>query len=130
MEALKLEKSVPMLATQLSELTDIHDVEPLNDSDYDCLTEIRDVLKKHGRQERFGVMLLHKHFDIASDEVLVEYTDIAGRMQTIKPEKKGSTLLNTIETSWILGDGDRIAMTICNTRCWKDVHGNHNSQHV
>ncbi|WP_139361614.1 hypothetical protein [Spirosoma sp. 209] len=116
-------------AMQLSELTDIHDVEPLNDSDYDCLTEIRDVLKKHGRQERFGVMLLHKHFDIASDEVLVEYTDIAGRMQTIKPEKKGSTLLNTIETSWILGDGGPESLLSCVTYCAKNIHGNHDWFH-
>ncbi|WP_157815946.1 hypothetical protein [Spirosoma pollinicola] len=116
-------------ATQLSELTDIHDVEPLNDSDYNCLAEVRDVLKKHGRQERFGVTLLHKHFDLASDEVLVEYTDVASRVQTIKPEKKGSALLNTIETNWILGDGDPKSSLACVRYCANNVHGNHDLFH-
>lgn len=111
-------------------LLDIHDVEPLNETDYPCLQEIRDVLKKYDMQSRFGVTLLHKHFELEQDEVLVESTDVESRVQTIVPVKKdelGSS--SAIETSWMLGDGENTVMTACITQCWKDVHGNHNRNH-
>lgn len=111
-------------------LIDIHDVEPLNETDYPCLEEIRDILKRHGMQSRFGVMLLHKHFELEDDEVLVESTDIESRIQTIIPVKKAEISDSTsIETSWMLSDGDKTLMTACLTQCWKDVQGNHNTNH-
>ena len=45
-------------------LKDLDDVGSINDSDVDCLAEVREVLKKHGKRERFGVALLHRHFDM------------------------------------------------------------------
>jgi hypothetical protein len=117
-------------SVQWSELIDIHDVEPLGENDYGCLEEIRDVLKRHGKQERFGVMLVHKHFDVAADEVMMEYTDIASRVQTIKPIKKAELTGNSIQTSWILQDGGIETMLACNTQCWKNIHGNHVTNHV
>ena len=48
--------------TQWGRMKDIHDVDPLNERDYDCLAEVREVLKKYGKQDRFGVALLHTHF--------------------------------------------------------------------
>jgi hypothetical protein len=67
---------------------DIMDVEPLGAADHACLQEIKDVLLRHGRLNRFGVTLLHEHFAISHDEILVEECDPANRTLTIRPEKK------------------------------------------
>jgi hypothetical protein len=109
-------------------LRDIDEVEPVNEGDYDCLREVRDVLKRHGKQERFGVALLHKHFDMADDELLIEYSDPAARVLTIKPVKQAAAG-RTVETIWILGDGENRVMLGCRQYCGADVHGNHNSFH-
>lgn len=115
-------------STLWTNLKDIHEVDPLNERDYDCLTEVRDVLKKHQVQERFGVALLHKHFDLQPEEILVEQTDVAQRVLTISPIKAAAAG-NTIQTIWMLGDGEPRAMLGCMQYCGKDVQGNHNSFH-
>ena len=56
---------------QWNHLPDIQDTRPLDEDDRACLSDIRDVLSKHGRLDRFGVSLLHKHFEVADDETLV-----------------------------------------------------------
>ena len=121
--------NVAVLPTQWGRYKDIEDVQPINDGDLDCLTEIRDVLKKHDMRERFGVALLHQHFDMKANEVLVEYSDKAARVLTIKPvnrEEAGET----IETIWEIGDGEENKIVLgCRQYCGKDIHGNHNSFH-
>jgi|GEM_PF-832563 len=94
------------------------EVQAINDEDKACFKEIRDVLLKHGKLERFGLTLLHKHFDIQDDEVLIENTDEISRIQTITPmkikdvEATGESLL---ETSWSLVDNE--AVTRCQRKC-------------
>jgi hypothetical protein len=87
------------------------------------------VLKRHHKLERFGVALLHKHFDMQASEMLVEHTDRDARLLIIKPiqqEQAG----NTVETIWELGDGDGNKVVLsCRQYCGKDVQGNHNSFH-
>jgi hypothetical protein len=114
--------------TQWGRLKDLHDVDPLNDGDYDCLVQIREVLKKHGKQERFGVALLHTHFPMQYGEVLVEHTDVESRILTIKPVRQEEAG-RTIETIWMLLDGENRAMMGCRQLCGADVQGNHNSFH-
>jgi len=120
--------TIEMAPTQWANLKDIHEVDPINDGDLDCLAEILDVLKKHGLQERFGVALLHKHFDMDPDEILVEQTNVEDRVLTISPVK-ASTAGNTIQTIWMLRDGGPEAMLGCMQYCGKDVQGNHSSFH-
>lgn len=105
-------------------------VQPLDGHDLDCLEEVKGVLERHGKRDRFGIRLVYRDFDLADGEVMVERTDVGKRVQTLRPEQLERVRDNTLETSWILRDGDREAMAFCDTRCWKDVHGNHQSQHV
>lgn len=120
--------TIEVAPTQWADLKDIHEVEPLHEADYDCLTEVRDVLKKHGKQQRFGVALLHKHFDMDEDEILVEHTDVANRVLTIRPTPANAAG-ETVQTIWMLGDGGPQSMLGCQQYCGKDVQGNHNSFH-
>jgi hypothetical protein len=114
---------------QWGNLLDIEDVEPLNPTDYECLAEVRDVLKKHGKRERFGVALLHKHFDLAEGETMMEATDKEARVLTIRPVTEGD-LSNSVETIWMLHDGEFASMMGCQFRCGKDIHGNHMEYHT
>ena len=56
---------------QWATIPDIAETKPLSASERECLREIRDVLVRHGCLGLFGVNLIHKHFDIADDEVMV-----------------------------------------------------------
>lgn len=113
-----------------SNVKDIDDVEPINNCDTDCLIEIRDVLKKHGKTERFGVALLHSHFELASDEIMLESSDSEGRTLITKPVKRSDAGDNNVGTIWMLRDGDVTAMSWCRKYCKKRWFGhdkNHNS---
>lgn len=109
-------------------LPDIHDVEPLGDADLPCMVELRDVLARHGKLGRFGVALLHSHFTLSADEILLEETDVANRVQRIRPVAKEHAS-DSIETIWQLGEGGPKAMLGCRQYCGRDIQGNHSSFH-
>jgi hypothetical protein len=79
----------------------INDVAPLSSHDSACIAEIREVLRRHGALHRFGLTLLHRHFEFADDEVLVETIDIKSRVIRQQP-RKISSISAGIETSWRL----------------------------
>lgn len=80
--------TVQVSAMQWSDLSHIADVKPIGDDDADCLNEIKDVLEKYGCLDRFGVALLHNHFELSSDEILLETTDVDTREQYLRPVKQ------------------------------------------
>lgn len=84
----------------------ISEVEPRSANDNALFGELAEVLKKHNALDRFGVTLLHRHFEIKPGEVLLETTDIPSRVQTIRPVKHDEMTADPyVETSWRLGDG-------------------------
>ena len=97
-------------------LNDIDEIAPINDEDYKVLDEIGNVLRKYGRTDRFGVCLLHKHFEIKDDELVFEMTNVEDRISTLKVEKKDLKPRQTIETMWRYGD-DTNAVTKCEKKC-------------
>jgi hypothetical protein len=92
-----------MSSLQWNSLSDIEDTEPINESDLECLKELKEVLFKHGKINRFGVALLHKHFDLQEGECLVEYTNAETRtLETVV--KKDIEVNNAIQTLWRFDD--------------------------
>jgi hypothetical protein len=90
--------------TQWSALKDITQVaHGLSDEDVTCLSEVRSVLERHNLLDRFGVMLLHKHFDISTEECLLETVDVERRELVVRPIPKLS-LPNAVQTQWRLAD--------------------------
>ncbi len=104
---------------QWSELQDIEDVDPISDRDLDVLAEIKSVLQRHGYMERFGVCLLHKHFELTEDEVAVEYTDHDERISTVRVEKRQLVdKSKSIETVWRFSStSDGQVVTVCKQQC-------------
>ena len=81
---------------QWSALSHIADMKPIDNADAACLDEVRDVLARHGRLERFGVSLLHSHFRLDDDEVLLETTDVEKREHWVRPVKRSFLAENGI----------------------------------
>lgn len=110
-------------------LKDIDEVAPLNDNDTECLKEIRDVLLRHNKIDRFGVALIHKHFDMQDDEVLMEYCDPENRCLTIQPMKTGEEV-RSIQTLWKLNADGNKPLAACYQQCEVNIHGNHMRRHL
>jgi hypothetical protein len=114
---------------QWASLPDIADVPKLADADHECLDAIRDVLVRHNAIGRFGIHLVHKHFDVAPDEVLVEYADVQARTLSCQVEKRVAEVANPadpasrIETMWsFVGEG---ATRVCDQQCvYNNGHAN------
>jgi len=117
------------LSPAVPNLPNINEVEPLQAEDMECLREIRDVLVKHNRLNRFGVSLLHGHFGMASDECLVEVCDPEKRTLMIRPIKRSNLAgRHVIETNWRLDSGE--AIVDCFANCWVNPWtGNHDREH-
>jgi hypothetical protein len=85
----------------VNELPNINDVHALNIDDQACLAELRGVLQRYGLTHRFGIALLHKHFEVEVDEVLVEHCDVSARTLTASPMKRASLVPgNSVTTLW------------------------------
>jgi hypothetical protein len=99
-------EQICLVATQFAEFPHIADVAPVGPSDEAVLQEIRAVLAKHNALDRFGINLIHRHFDLQEGEVALESTDLESRRQTVEvvPESvvfaPGS---NVIATQWVFG---------------------------
>lgn len=93
-----------------NDFPDIGDVQPLTTDDEACLAEIREVLRRRGALSRFGVTLMHRHFDMAEDEMLVEYPDTTGRrLVTIVEKAVNHNAATSTPTAWSL-EGLRAAV--------------------
>jgi hypothetical protein len=103
-------------AVPAPELPLIEDVRPRSDDDDALFAELREVLERHGAATRFGICLLHRHFAVADDEMLLETCDAASRTLVMRPrpadECSGSSV---VETSWRL-DSPGITQR-CQTKC-------------
>ncbi|ACV78461.1 hypothetical protein [Nakamurella multipartita] len=111
-------------------LPDINEVRPVSAADDAVFAEIREVLERHGALQRFGVTLLHQHFDIADSEVLLETIDVENRILTSKPASRTDGR-SSIETSWRLDapNGARECETQCSTARGMDGDQYHQSTH-
>ena len=118
---------IPLHRARLNELKDIDDVRPLSEADLPVLKAIRDVLEQHRALDRFGITLLHKHFDLAPGEELFEIADVAQRTLTIKPVM-GTKQGRSMETAWRFDSqnaGDTPSM-FCFVKCrWKPGSSEH-----
>ena len=92
--------------TQWARVQDMNDISrDMSESDAACLADVRAALEKHGALERFGVMLLHKHFEIEDGECLLETIDEASRTLTVRPVP-AEEIRAAVQTQWKLSSKD------------------------
>lgn len=110
-------------------LPHIDHVRALHDDDMECLEELRSVLEKHDRLDRFGIALLHKHFDLQSNEILVEETDEEQRCQTVRAVPK-DRFNEKLLMPTIFALGREHATVACYRECvWRYPDGPHQTMH-
>ena len=86
----------------------------LSNSDNDCIRDIVQVLKKHNCLDRFGVTLLHKHFEIEDGEVLAETNNPVCRTLLVEPIPKTELVhSNYYETAWRFDHGEAVTTHVC-----------------
>jgi hypothetical protein len=113
---------------QWKRLRELREVAPLDAADLACMAELRDVLARHGRLQRFALQLVHKHFDISEREVLVEYTDVERREHRLRVEPRASALVRqSIPTTWMLERERAAVVCVCAFRQDQGHLGRHES---
>jgi hypothetical protein len=124
-----MEAKIVIAPMQWRRLQDITEIKPLCEDDSTVLAEIRDVLRRHGATERFGVTLLHKHFELAEEEYLLEQTDVASRTLTLQPVD-GCDKTQTIATCWKFEATGGTAEPIAKCKCpWDPLEHRHSGRH-
>lgn len=112
---------MPSIAKEHAGLIDIDDTEPFNpDKDQPLFDDIKAVLAKHGALHRFGVTLLHKHFDVFEGERLIESCNTESRTLTIQPLDKPLGPDETyVGTNWRFDTGTPLVNQLCFADCLK-----------
>lgn len=84
--------------------------------------ELAEVLSRYNALDRFGVTLLHKHFEIGPDEALLETTDVKERKQYLTTVKRSELVeRNAVQTAWRLGpNGEALWGCVC-----VEINGEH-----
>jgi len=81
------------------------------------------------RLGKFGVCLLHKHFELAENEIAVEYTDVDSRTSTVIVEPAQQTTAGKhIETLWRFKQDGPASVTVCEQKCY--YNQGHRAVHV
>lgn len=102
----------------LAHIDDVEGFDP--ERDQPLFDEIKSVLKRHGALHRFGVTLLHKHFDVFEGERMVEVSDEASRTLTIRPHADAlGPDQSHVETSWRFDLESAEASQLCLADCIK-----------
>ena len=129
------ESTKPDTQTKINEfrnslLPDIDNISELDETDSAALEEIRATLEKYGKLERFGVCLLHTHFAVSEDEVLVETCDPENReLLTRTVAKENQLAQNIVETMWRFDD-PKLGRTCFRTCSANGPNGTHKNKHV
>ena len=123
------EARVVLQPMQWSRLDQINAVAPLCEADAPLMKDLRDALRKHGALDRFGVTLLHKHFDMADGERLLESTNITSRTLTLTVVP-GEYEAPAISTTWKFSEEGSDYQLITKCECpWDPLEGKHSGRH-
>jgi len=117
---------------QMMRAPDLDQVKPLSSADSTCLKEVAEVLERHAAIDRFGITLLHDHFDLRPGEVLVETCDPEQRVLTTAPTTIPAEDDNwrLVETSWRFEpDASPTPTLVCRVGCFVDLQDRHKRTH-
>jgi hypothetical protein len=97
-----------------------------SEQDRPMFTRIRDCLVRYNAYEIFGLYLVHKHFDIADDEEMVEHVDFDLSIVEIYPVKRDHLDMSAmVPTNWFFveGRGSRPVVHIAQWGHLNDLQG-------
>ncbi|MEO4017567.1 hypothetical protein [Pseudomonas rossensis] len=103
------------------------EAKPLGEEDAPFIGELHALLERHGNTKRFGIFLLHNHFAIKGDEIMLESNDPDARtlhMEVVKrtdlPEGKFTSWrmsgTQPLDKKGVLNEIE--ALTFCGRPCF------------
>ena len=109
------------IAREHQGLLDIHEVQGFDpELDQPLFDEIKEVLRKHDSLHRFGITLLHKHFEVYEGEKLVESCDAENRTLTLRPVAAAlGEDESYVQTNWRFDVDSTFANQLCFADCLK-----------
>lgn len=120
---------VALMPIQWTSLVHIAELKPVDDADASLMQELREVLIRRKATDRFGISLLHRHFDLSHDEVLMESTNETTRTSTIAPRQR-ATAGPSIVTAWKFSAAAYETQPIVGCTCpWDPLEGRHSGRH-
>ena len=125
----RTERDPARLATAWATFPDVGAVRPVDAADEAVLQEVRAVLARHEALGRFGLTLIHRHFDLAPGEILYESTDPERRQQTIEVRQASEFAEDpqVLQTQWVFDDSGRTL--VCVGFChYANGHKHHHSR--
>lgn len=96
--------SIRISPVQDSSFETMMDVQPINDSDADCLIAIRAVLEMHGKLDRFGVALLPSDVPMDERDIVLGRSEGNTPELELKQEIRLSAPEQTANTVWKLNE--------------------------
>ncbi|MHC8326174.1 hypothetical protein [Pseudomonas sp. LB1P83] len=116
-----------MKADTQSSTPSFADARPLGAGDESFIHDLHALLERHGNTQRFGIFLLHNHFAIKGDEIMLESNDPAARTLHMEVVKR-TDLPEGKFTSWRMGGtqpsdkegglNEVEALTFCGRPCY------------
>jgi hypothetical protein len=101
---------------QWAALPDLGAAFPLTPDDMACLDELRAVLARHGKLDRFAVHLAHRHFELQPGEGLIETPDPDGRTQHVTVGKLAD-YPDALPTTWLFDDRPGLEAGVADVYC-------------
>ncbi len=123
MQLAHLKNSIP--AHCFNKFLHIDDVKRYSSQDMKMLAIFGQILAQHDAQERFGISLLHKHFDLQEGEIIVETKSIDSKEFTISVSSIYDQN-NKVPSMWRFVEGEK---TIQATQ-WVQSNGYNSIGHV
>lgn len=110
----------------ISPLPNIDEVAARSDTDDACFEDLREVLAQHNALDRFGITLLHQHFHIGGDELLVEEVDVDSRTLITRPVRQTEMAGRRVkETNWRLESDAAVGACTPTSFCYVDNKNDH-----
>jgi hypothetical protein len=100
------------MSAELNSLASFEDARPPSFGDEAFLCDLYDVLDKHGNLDRFGLCLLHDHFAVGADEILLESNNPLSRTLNMEVVRRAN-LPEVKFTSWRIGGPNAQSLTAC-----------------
>ena len=85
----------------------------LNSEDEEFVNELRTLLKKHNNIDRFGLSLLHNHFPISEDEILIETNNTENMTLTSQVFKKSEVKPDARPSYWRIDESGTTTLMKC-----------------
>jgi len=83
------------------------------EKDLPLFRAIRDCLVRHSAHDKFGLYLVHKHFDVAPDEEMVEHVDFEKARVDVYPDSRDTLdMAQMVPTNWFFSETDHGAVSV------------------